>query len=511
MDFNSILTLLRPEISLLAVTLILLVYDLVAGPAGRKYFQTVAFVLVALHVVGSFFPVPEGELFGGMFQTTRMGTLVKAILSLGTLLVFLQVSESLKKQESEYKMGEYYVLTLFTLFGMYIMISSGNFLMLYLGLETASVPLACLVAFDKYKHHSAEAGAKFILTAALSSGVLLYGISMIYGTCGTLYFADVPYLLDMSAMQIAGMVFFMAGLGFKISLVPFHLWTADVYQGAPTSTTAYLSVVSKGSAAFVLMLVLFKVFAPLAYIWKDLMYGLIIVTITVANLFAIRQNNIKRFFAFSSISQAGYIMLAVIGGSAFGMTSLVFYGILATAIALVAEKVGFWLLGCVWPENSLIYQLIEYFVIVAFAEEGAKYYLLKKRTWMTPAFNFTFDGVVYAAFVSLGFALWENISYVTSYGLDVAVIRRDRDSRSRLLWCIHGRILWCSQEVRWHVRPDYLQEVSSAGADRSRSDAWPVRFHSLHGEPNRRLDLPDVSDCPVPDGVPAGTEAFEGR
>lgn len=124
MDFNSILTLLRPEISLLAVTLILLVYDLVAGPAGRKYFQTVAFVLVALHVVGSFFPVPEGELFGGMFQTTRMGTLVKAILSLGTLLVFLQVSESLKKQESEYKMGEYYVLTLFTLFGMYIMISS---------------------------------------------------------------------------------------------------------------------------------------------------------------------------------------------------------------------------------------------------------------------------------------------------------------------------------------------------------------------------------------------------
>lgn len=105
------------------------------------------------------------------------------------------------------------------------------------------------------------------------------------------------------------------------------------------------------------------------------------------------------------------------------LTSLVFCGILATAIALVAEKVGFWLLGCVWPENSLIYQLIEYFVIVAFAEEGAKYYLMKKRTWMTPAFNFTFDGVVYAAFVSLGFALWENISYVTSYGLDVAVIR----------------------------------------------------------------------------------------
>ena len=105
------------------------------------------------------------------------------------------------------------------------------------------------------------------------------------------------------------------------------------------------------------------------------------------------------------------------------LTSLVFCGILATAIAMVAERVGFWLLGCVLPENSLAYQLIEYFVIVALAEEGAKYYLLKRRTWTTPAFNFTFDGVVYAAFVSLGFALWENISYVTTYGLDVAVIR----------------------------------------------------------------------------------------
>lgn len=325
MDFNSLLTLLRPEISLLALIVILLIYDLCAGARGRKYFQTVAAVLMAAHVAGCFFPVPEGQLFGGMFETTRMGTLVKAILGLGTLLVFLQANGALKKEDSAFKTGEFYVLTLSTLLGMYFMISSGNFLMLYLGLETASIPLACLVAFDKYKHNSAEAGAKFILTAALSSGVLLYGISMIYGTCGTLYFSDVPYLMDMSAMQIAGMVFFMAGMGFKISLVPFHLWTADVYQGAPTSVTAYLSVVSKGSAAFVLMLVLFKVFAPMAYIWKDLMYGLIVVTITVANLFAIRQNNIKRFFAFSSISQAGYIMLALMSGSAAGMSALVYY------------------------------------------------------------------------------------------------------------------------------------------------------------------------------------------
>ena len=325
MDFNSILTLLRPEISLLAVIVILLMYDLCAGPVGRKYFQPVAYVLMLAHIVGSFFLVPEGQLFGGMIETSPMGSMVKAILSIGTLLVFLQVNGALKKEDSAFKMGEFYVLTLCTLFGMYIMISSGNFLMLYLGLETASVPLACLVAFDKYKHNSAEAGAKFILTAALSSGIMLYGISMLYGTCGTLYFADVPYLMNMSAMQIAGMVFFMAGMAFKISLVPFHLWTADVYEGAPSTVTAYLSVISKGSAAFVLMTILYKVFAPMVVQWQEVLYWVIIASITLANLFALRQENLKRLMAFSSISQAGYIMLGVISGTSLGMTSLVYY------------------------------------------------------------------------------------------------------------------------------------------------------------------------------------------
>lgn len=325
MDFNSILTFLRPELSLLAVIIILLLYDLCASEKGKKHFQTVAYVLFGAHTLWSFCLVPDGELFGGMFVTSKMASLVKAILSVATFIVLLQANNSLKKEDSSFKTGEFYMLTLSTLFGMYIMISSGNFLIFYLGLETASIPMACLAAFDKYKHNSAEAGAKYILTAALSSGVMLYGISMIYGTCGTVYFEDIPFLLDMSALQVFGVVLFMAGMGFKISLVPFHLWTADVYQGAPTPVTAYLSVVSKGAASFVFMVVLFKVFAPMAAVWRDLLYGIIIVTITVANLFAIRQNNIKRFFAFSSISQAGYIMLAVMAGTAQGMTSLVYY------------------------------------------------------------------------------------------------------------------------------------------------------------------------------------------
>lgn len=177
------------------------------------------------------------------------------------------------------------------------------------------------------RFESAEAGAKFILLALFSSALLLYGVSLIYGATGTLYFSEIGSQLDGSVFCIFGMVLFITGMGFKISLVPFHLWTADTYEGAPTSVTAYLSVISKGSAAFVLMTVLMKAFAQsdLFYSWNTGMYWIIVASITVANLFAIRQNNLKRFMAFSAISQAGYLVLAIMDGTAQGMSALVFY------------------------------------------------------------------------------------------------------------------------------------------------------------------------------------------
>lgn len=185
--------------------------------------------------------------------------------------------------------------------------------------------MAVLSAFDKYKHQSAEAGAKYILSATFASGLSLYGISLIYGTVGTLYFADIPAGISGNPLQYMAFGFFIVGLFFKISLVPFHQWTPDVYEGAPTTVTSYFSVISKGSAAFVLMTLLFKVFGNLVTEWQAILYVIIIATITVANLFAIRQQNLKRFLAYSSVSQAGYIMLGVISGSAIGMTSLVYY------------------------------------------------------------------------------------------------------------------------------------------------------------------------------------------
>ena len=353
MDYSQFL-LLKEELSLILVIVILFVADLFMSPDahkndGKPVLNTMLpVVLLTIHTLITIVPGPVADAFGGMYHNQPIQSIVKSILSIGTLIVFLMAHEWMRRPDTAIKQGEFYILTLSTLLGMYFMISAGHFLMFFIGLETASIPMAALVAFDKYRHHSAEAGAKYILTALFPSGLLLYGLSLIYGTVGTLYFADIPARLTGDPLQIMAFVFFFSGMGFKISLVPFHLWTADVYEGAPSTVTAYLSVISKGSAAFVLMAILIKVFAPMVEQWQEVLYWVIIASITIANLFALRQQNLKRLMAFSSISQAGYIMLGVISGSAQGMTSLVYYVLIYmfanlavfTVITIVALRAG---------------------------------------------------------------------------------------------------------------------------------------------------------------------------
>lgn len=252
MDYSQFLY-MKEELSLIAVILILFVVDLFTCPDQKGATPKVnvrsltlpAVILMTLHTVINLFPGAPAEAFGGMYQYTPMQTIIKAVLNVGTIIVLLMAHEWLKREDTRIKQGEFYVLTLSTLLGMYFMISAGHFLMFFIGLEMASIPMAALVAFDKYRHHSAEAGAKYILTALFSSALLLFGLSMIYGTSGTLYFNDLPGHITGNMLQIMAFVFFFAGMGFKISLVPFHLWTADVYEGAPTAVTSYLSVISK--------------------------------------------------------------------------------------------------------------------------------------------------------------------------------------------------------------------------------------------------------------------------
>lgn len=324
MDYSQFL-IMREEISLVAVIVLLLLFDLFCGEKARKYFHFTACAILTLQMILNIIPAEPAEAFGSMYQYQPIMGIIKTILTLGTIIIFMQANLWLKREDTSIRQGEFYVLTLSTLLGMYFMISAGHFLMFFIGLEMASIPMATLVALDKYRRNSAEAGAKYILSAIFSSGLMLYGISFIYGTVGTMYFNDIACKIDGNALQIMGFVFFFTGMAFKISLVPFHLWTADVYQGAPTNVTSYLSVISKGSAAFVLMTVLIKVFSPIVTQWQEVLLWVTIITITIGNLFAIRQQNLKRLIAFSSISQAGYIMLGVISGSAVGMTALVYY------------------------------------------------------------------------------------------------------------------------------------------------------------------------------------------
>ena len=197
-----------------------------------------------------------------MYETNAVVAAIKNVLNIGVIIVLIQSVTWANSQPMEHRRGEFYELLLVTLFGMYLMISARHFLLFVIGLEAASLPLAAMVALDKNRYESHEAAVKYILTAVFSSAVFLMGLSFVYGIAGSLYFENIYYALSAgeSTLLVIAVAFVIAGVGFKLSLVPFHLWTADVYQGAPTSVTSYLSVISKGAAAFAFMVILAQVF-----------------------------------------------------------------------------------------------------------------------------------------------------------------------------------------------------------------------------------------------------------
>ena len=461
MDYSQFL-LLKEELSLILVIVILFVADLFMSPDahkndGKPVLNTMLpVVLLTIHTLITIVPGPVADAFGGMYHNQPIQSIVKSILSIGTLIVFLMAHEWMRRPDTAIKQGEFYILTLSTLLGMYFMISAGHFLMFFIGLETASIPMAALVAFDKYRHHSAEAGAKYILTALFSSGLLLYGLSLIYGTVGTLYFADIPARLTGDPLQIMAFVFFFSGMGFKISLVPFHLWTADVYEGAPSTVTAYLSVISKGSAAFVLMAILIKVFAPMVEQWQEVLYWVIIASITIANLFALRQQNLKRLMAFSSISQAGYIMLGVISGSAQGMTSLVYYVLIYmfanlavfTVITIVALRAGKFTLedynGLYTTNPKLAFlmtlALFSLAGIPPFAGFFSKFFIF------AAAFEGGFHLLVFIALINTIISLYYYLKivkcmYINKSDEPIAAFRSDNYTRASLAICTLGIVV----------------------------------------------------------------------
>ena len=328
MDYSQFL-LMPQEIGLLLVFLLVFIYDTFMPDRTQRYMPVFTVIMMALYTIYCFcLPAGVGEAFGGLFESNTATWVTKNILNVGAVLVLLQAMKWTNSDFVSVRRGEFYELTLLTLFGMFLMISARHFLLFVIGLETASLPIAALAAFEKRYYESHEAAAKYIFTAIFSSAIFLLGISFVYGMSGSLYFKDIATALigNHSALLIAALAFVIAGVGFKLSLVPFHLWTADVYQGSPTAVTSYLSVISKGAAAFSFLVILVQVFGSVySQAWEWMLYALIVLTITLGNLFAIRQRNLKRFLAFSSISQAGYIMLGIIAVNVMGMSSMIYY------------------------------------------------------------------------------------------------------------------------------------------------------------------------------------------
>ncbi len=318
--------LMRQEILLLAILLLLIIAEVFIPKDKKSSIVHLAIFLFGIHTILGFLPTENGSLFGGMFCSTPLINFFKNTLNVGVLIVLLQSADWIEEKVIQENKGtEFFVLLFSSLLGMYYMISAGDFLMFYIGLELGTLPVAALAAYETSKRISSESGIKFILSAALASGVSLFGISLLYATTGSIYFTAIAEMVTPNNLTILGFILFFAGLAFKISLVPFHFWTADVYEGAPISVSSYLSVISKGAAVFILMIVLFTVLKPLMYVWENIIYVVSIATMVIGNLFALRQQNMKRFLAFSSIAQAGFILLGLITGNQLGATTTIYF------------------------------------------------------------------------------------------------------------------------------------------------------------------------------------------
>lgn len=313
--------LMKAELILTLLVFILLFIKIGKGISNQTLLPLIQLLLL-LNFIAGFVGNEEGSLFGGMYHTNGLIALEKNILNGGIYLISLLMSDWLRRSEH---LAEFFLLMLSSLLGFFFLLSSGHLLMFYLAMELATIPAAAMANFDLDRKRSSEGAMKMLLSSAFSSGILLFGISLFYGTTGTMDLTQITSQLNGSPLQVLSFIFLFAAFAFKLSVVPFHLWTADVYEGSPVPTTAYLSVISKGATAFVFMSFLYRVFQPMLTVWFSLLIILALTTLVIGNLFAIRQQNMKRFLAFSSIAQVGFILVGMTGNNIGAATSVVYF------------------------------------------------------------------------------------------------------------------------------------------------------------------------------------------
>jgi len=321
-EMQFVLPDLRPasaEIFLLTMTCVILMLDLFIK--DKK--QTLTFVLTQLTLVGAAvvtFATSSGEIsytFSNMYVDDLMGDLLKLLLYL-TVIVVLFYSRGYILDRAQMAKSEFYTLTLFATLGMMVMISANHFLTVYIGIELLSLSLYAMVALNRDSVSATEAAMKYFVLGALASGLLLYGMSMIYGATGTLEITGVAERLYAGqankTILVFGLVFLVSGIAFKLGVVPFHMWIPDVYHGAPTAVTLFIASAPKLAAFAIVMRMLVNGLIVLAQDWQMMLIILSVLSMAIGNFAAIAQTNLKRMLAYSAISHMGFLLLGLVTG-----------------------------------------------------------------------------------------------------------------------------------------------------------------------------------------------------
>lgn len=332
-----------PEIGLLLLAGLVIVVSLLKRDRCNQslgWMTAIGFAVIA--ILAFVFSSPKGEpvlIWGGMLRHDAPAFLFRILILIGAALtaLFTKTDDTIRCRP------EYYLMLVFSTLGLTLMAAASDLIMLFLAVETASIPLYIMAGIKIKEEKSVEAGIKYFLFGAMSSAIMVYGFSLMYGFSGTTQIYDIAQAVAEKQVPLAalvvGIVLVLAGFSFKISAAPFHFWAPDVYEGAPTSVTGFLSTVSKAAGfAALLRIVLILFDAEHAFVWQSLIAALATASMLVGNLVAISQKNIKRLLAYSSIAQAGYILVGVTSGNDLGISGAVYYlmAYLVTNLALFA-------------------------------------------------------------------------------------------------------------------------------------------------------------------------------
>lgn len=349
-NFNDILILL-PELYLVAAACLLLLLDAFMKPEQRSmlHWLSIAVLLVGVYLVIAGQPSQTVTAFNGMFVRDGVAEVLKVFALLSTVLVFFYAKPYL--QDRKLFVGEFCTLTIFAVIGIMLLVSAGSLLTVYLGLEQLTLSSYALVALNRDSRLSSEAAIKYFVLGALASGMLLYGMSMVYGATGTLDLAHLHMAAGQTTMPhllVFGLIFMIVGIGFKLGAAPFHMWIPDVYQGSPTAVTIFIGSAPKLAAFGMAYRLLGTGLADLSHHWQLMLACLAVLSLAIGNLLAIVQSNLKRLLAYSTISHMGYLLLGLVNAGPEGYASALFYAIsyalmsaAAFGVILALARAGF--------------------------------------------------------------------------------------------------------------------------------------------------------------------------